>query len=224
MGEPARNDGPVLNAFGRVLGDLAVLGYDAEWVGVRAADAGAPHGRYRVFIVANPSRIRGDESDHSAGFSTESVDRASVADERSPRPGATEWCADRPATSTNAGGERFGQYARESSSQEARSGSSDLTNGSSGSRTDTNWGPYRPAIERWEQVLGRTAPSPTNPDGKNGSHRLSAQFVEWMQGLPAGHVTDPVIGLTRNQQLKALGNGVVPAQCALALRVLGVSS
>lgn len=36
-------------------------------------------------------------------------------------------------------------------------------------------------------------------------------------GLPLGHVTAPEIGLTRNQQLKALGNGVVPQQAALAL-------
>ena len=40
-----------------------------------------------------------------------------------------------------------------------------------------------------------------------------------MQGLPEGWVTD-VPGLSRNQQLKALGNGVVPQQCALALRLL----
>lgn len=38
-------------------------------------------------------------------------------------------------------------------------------------------------------------------------------------GLPAGHVTD-VPDLTRTQQLKALGNGVVPAQAAAALRLL----
>jgi DNA (cytosine-5)-methyltransferase 1 len=37
-----------------------------------------------------------------------------------------------------------------------------------------------------------------------------------MMGLPAGWVTD-VPGLTRNQQLKALGNGVVPQQAAAAL-------
>jgi DNA (cytosine-5)-methyltransferase 1 len=36
-------------------------------------------------------------------------------------------------------------------------------------------------------------------------------------GLEPGHVTDPTIGLTRNEQLKALGNGVVPQQAALAL-------
>jgi len=44
--------------------------------------------------------------------------------------------------------------------------------------------------------------------------------VEWLMGLPVGHVTDPAIGLTRNQQLKALGNGVVPQQAVLALHLL----
>jgi DNA (cytosine-5)-methyltransferase 1 len=38
-------------------------------------------------------------------------------------------------------------------------------------------------------------------------------------GLPAGWVTD-VPGLGRNEQLKALGNGVVPQQAAHALRLL----
>jgi DNA (cytosine-5)-methyltransferase 1 len=44
---------PALRALGAVLGDLADLGYDARWQGVRAADAGAPHQRFRVFIVAH---------------------------------------------------------------------------------------------------------------------------------------------------------------------------
>ena len=38
-------------------------------------------------------------------------------------------------------------------------------------------------------------------------------------GLDPGHVT-AVPGLSRNAQLKALGNGVVPQQAALALRML----
>jgi len=38
-------------------------------------------------------------------------------------------------------------------------------------------------------------------------------------GLPVGWVTD-VPGLSRNDQLKALGNGVVPQQAAEALRLL----
>jgi DNA (cytosine-5)-methyltransferase 1 len=40
-----------------------------------------------------------------------------------------------------------------------------------------------------------------------------------MQGLPAGHVTE-VPGLTRNEQLKALGNGVVAQQAEAAIRHL----
>jgi DNA (cytosine-5)-methyltransferase 1 len=40
-----------------------------------------------------------------------------------------------------------------------------------------------------------------------------------MMGLPQGWVTD-VPGLSRTQQLKALGNGVVPQQAALALTLL----
>lgn len=75
-----------------------------------------------------------------------------------------------------------------------------------------------PAVRRWE-ALTRPAPAPTDTTGKNGQPRLSPAFVEWMQGLPLGHVTDPAIGLTRNEQLKALGNGVVPQQAALATRL-----
>jgi DNA (cytosine-5)-methyltransferase 1 len=48
---------PVLRALGAVLGDLADIGYDAEWTGIRAADAGAPHNRFRIFIVAYPRRF-----------------------------------------------------------------------------------------------------------------------------------------------------------------------
>lgn len=45
-------DEPVLRALGRVLGDFSGLGYDTQWRGLRAADVGAPHGRYRVFVLA----------------------------------------------------------------------------------------------------------------------------------------------------------------------------
>lgn len=43
---------PPLRALGAVLGDLADLGFDAEWGSLLAADVGAPHNRFRVFIVA----------------------------------------------------------------------------------------------------------------------------------------------------------------------------
>ena len=46
---------PAIRALGAVLGDLADLGYDAKWTSVRASDAGAPHQRFRVFVIAYPS-------------------------------------------------------------------------------------------------------------------------------------------------------------------------
>ncbi len=84
----------------------------------------------------------------------------------------------------------------------------------------TNWGKFEPAIRRWEATIGRQAPEPTKPDGKEGNHRLSSKFTEWMMGLPDGWITD--IGLKRNDELKACGNGVVPQQAELALSLLGI--
>ena len=43
---------------------------------------------------------------------------------------------------------------------------------------------------------------------------MSSRFVEWMMGLPDGWVTG--VGLSRTQELKILGNGVVPQQAAVA--------
>lgn len=39
--------------LGRVLGDLAAMGYDAEWGVLGAVDCGAPHQRDRIWIVAH---------------------------------------------------------------------------------------------------------------------------------------------------------------------------
>ena len=46
--------------FGRVLGDLASLGYDAEWHCIPAGNLGAPHERDRVWIVAYPREERAE--------------------------------------------------------------------------------------------------------------------------------------------------------------------
>jgi DNA (cytosine-5)-methyltransferase 1 len=51
------------DAFGQVLGDLAGLGFDAEWAVLPASDFGAPHRRERVFVLAYPSGIDGQPRD-----------------------------------------------------------------------------------------------------------------------------------------------------------------
>jgi len=43
--------------FDRVLGDLAEIGFDAEWDCIPAAAVGAPHRRDRVFLVAYPDSV-----------------------------------------------------------------------------------------------------------------------------------------------------------------------
>jgi hypothetical protein len=90
-------------------------------------------------------------------------------------------------------------------------------------KNEISWGKFEPAIHRWEKVIHRSAPNPTKPDGKDESHRLSSRFTEWMMGVPDGWITDA--GLSRVDELKACGNGVVPQQAELALRILlqGVS-
>ena len=209
-------DGPdgALRALGAVVGDLAGLGYECRWGGVRASDAGAPHGRFRVFLVAYPDREHGDGcGDVGPGRWAEPTDRrVAPADAASDQhridarrvgdAGATSR-GDRgvPATLT----ERGGSGHRDAAGRPVHS-----------STTIIDFGPYAGAIRRWESVLGRSAPAPTER-GRNGP-RLSPRFVEWMQGLPDGWVTG--VDIPRNAQLKALGNGVVPQQAALALRLI----
>lgn len=97
----------------RVLGDLAALGYDAEWHCITASAVGAPHRRDRVWIVAYPNasgrdRDRGWGALPAAGRATSELAdpqgercaearglRRDESAERSPRPGEALAHADR---------------------------------------------------------------------------------------------------------------------------------
>jgi DNA (cytosine-5)-methyltransferase 1 len=255
---------PVLRALGAVLGDLAGLGFDAEWQVVRASDVGAPHQRERAFVLAWPADTQG-AGQPGPGLRGRLAERgaapADTDDLGGDRRGARSGQAGRevPASHTpaNAGGVGRGQGRPEPTRQQgrpgvalrggtppadpARRGHTDgpisdtavqrLAEPGPGAGTDAGtpatgadgpvrgagvlaWGHYEPAVRRWERTLGRPAPAATDD-----RHRLNPAFVEWMMGLPAGHVT-AVPGLTRTAQLKALGNGVVPQQAAAALRHL----
>ena len=174
---------PVLRALGAVLGDLADLGFDAEWVCVPASGVGACHERYRCFIAAWDADAVPDA--HDLG-----LHRAGARGQRRGEP------AHRGRTAAHAPG--AGLEARRT--------------GRPGAGFD--FGPYAPAVAAWEAVTGVPAPAPKDDRG-----RLSPEFTEWMMGLPAGWVS-AVPGIPRAAQLKALGNGVVPAQGAEAYRHL----
>lgn len=61
--QPSRvevENSPMLTSrgLGRVLGDLAAMGFNAEWGVISAADTGASHLRERIWILAHSQRIR----------------------------------------------------------------------------------------------------------------------------------------------------------------------
>ena len=53
--------------FGRILGDLAECGYDAEWENIPAGSVGAIHLRERVWLVAYPQKINVNSGDQDGG-------------------------------------------------------------------------------------------------------------------------------------------------------------
>lgn len=191
--QPARP----LRALGAVLGDLADLGYDARWIGLPASLVGAPHPRFRVFILAratvpNPARLR-----RSTGWGEPGSSAGTPGNHRALAPG------DRPRP----------QRAAWLTEMESRIGDAVEPD----RRHLHRWGRYADAIARWEHITGRAAPAPALLNNKTGA-RPAPEFVEWLMGLPRGWVTDPAEPLTVNQQLSALGNGVLPLQAWAAIQ------
>ena len=231
VGGDGSDEEPVLRALGRVLGDLSELGYDANWYGLRAADVGAPHGRFRVFLFAQPADadVKGLEGLRGAA-GTSQTGRHGHAESRPGRPDLTLLPTPTSSDTNGAGAHGTGgpdlrtavsllptpSVADVTGGRKSRSGDRSGELLLNGIAAANQWGDYAPAIVRWESVLGRTAPSPTEPNAKGG-HRLSPRFVEFLMGVPESWAGD-VPGITRNQALKALGNGIVPQQCAAAFR------
>lgn len=181
--------------FDEVIATLTQIGYDSRWEIVRASDVGAPHQRARLFVVAYPKGTRwGSQQDRQATSTGSSGN--GLGSINKPDFGSI----------TNTNSDAHKKSRRTDRSLQSETGQIiDRTN------REVHWGRYQDAIKRWER-LTRQAPTPVSDD------RLEPKFVEWMMGLPDGWVTET--SLNRNQQLKALGNGVVPQQAAYALELL----
>jgi DNA (cytosine-5)-methyltransferase 1 len=225
---------PHLRALGAVLGDLARLGFDAEWQVVRASEVGACHQRERVILIAwRAAADPDDEGTQRAGQAGRPEERHPAGPHREPADPAREGLEGRRegrparegATPEDPDGTTRGERRITAPGQEAEGGTRSDPGGRAGVPADGSgeestpggdfpWSDYEGAVRRWERVIGRTAPHPVDARG-----RLSPTFVEWMMGLNAGHVTG-VPGLPRSAQLKALGNGVVPQQAAYGLWIL----
>jgi DNA (cytosine-5)-methyltransferase 1 len=284
--------GRILRALGAVLGDLATLGFDAEWVRVAASEVGAPHQRKRVFVCAWPADADTEGFGHGpwglplgactplthAGVGSQAAADAERLGRQGQRCDAGTYTGREASAPLRCGPSRSGEAASDAQGDGRHEGrpeparqqgrpdaaerssaapadapglghgharttgqrgvpTTSLTGGdSAGGRSastdadhggrredvldlrpgqpDLDWGDYGPAIRRWERVLGRPAPWPTDALG-----RLSPVFTEWLMGLPDGWVTCTP-GLTRSAMLRALGNGVVWLQAAAAIRHL----
>jgi DNA (cytosine-5)-methyltransferase 1 len=172
-----------------VIATLTKLRYECRWAVVQASDAFAPHKRARLFIWAN----NGDTE---------------ISNGR---------CQELKTLEAASG--QTAEFGKPDSSITADTSSKRLqglrTERELGTRQETKcitWNDYEPCIRRWEKVIKRPVPFPTNDKG------VEPEFVEWMMGLPKGYVTET--NLHRSAKLKMLGNGVVPQQAALAIRLL----
>lgn len=225
---------PVLRALGRVLGDLAALGFDAEWRSVRAADVGCCHRRDRVFVLAWQGAAA-DADGVSGGVRRAPAARETTRGWASGAPARHDRASAADAHRTRLAGRRGTTLSRTGElapwqDDLAPAGGIRPASWSCGAcggldpdcatcwldlTVDHGWGDFEDAIRSHEQLLGRTAPPATEP-GRRGTPRLNVRFVEWMMCLPDGWVID-IPGISRRQQLTLLGNGVVPPQAAAAL-------
>jgi DNA (cytosine-5)-methyltransferase 1 len=186
--------GHVKSGLPAVLDDLAALGYGGAWTVTTAMGVGAPHRRRRVFVLAS-RHVEPGFFEHVTGDHPQLVNRHKLLPT--------------PEAKLGSSGPDFARASR------PNSGGDDLTTiAAKVARGMISPLVYASALEHWETVTGRIAP----PMAKPGADRVSPLFGEWMMGLPLGHVTNH--GLTAEQELHAIGNGVVPLQASYAVSVL----
>jgi DNA (cytosine-5)-methyltransferase 1 len=183
--------------FKEVLKDLAEIGYDARWQIVRASDVGAPHQRARLFIIAYPNSLNRGVSPSNKSITDTLDNRCSCRDTSRLEQTITGFEGDGLATNTNC-----------DACQESRRNPALLLGEGSQEQDKTDRNEYRFSREMDRQEVPLTL----------DKGKLNPVFVEYMMGLPKGWVTD--VGLSRTQQLKMLGNGVVPQQAFHAISLL----
>jgi DNA (cytosine-5)-methyltransferase 1 len=140
--------------FGRVLGDLAALGYDAEWHSIPASYVGAHHQRDRVWIVAHSN----DTERRRRAQREEGWDRRSELD------GAKGNVADAEVLQRD-GGELHGKHTKQDDGQSRRTGGS-INVSNTNSQGLQGWAVVQdkqPARSGWGRHFGRDGWWPPEP-------------------------------------------------------------
>ncbi|MFE0533798.1 DNA cytosine methyltransferase [Streptomyces nigra] len=125
--------------FDAVLRDLADIGFDAEWIVVRASDARAPHKRERLFVLA----VAADTDGEPWVEWRQSAPRQTQGGRARSHPGRSS----RVAAAEAVGGDEHGYAA------------------TVGTGADV-WGDFAPAVARWTEAFGVEPPRPTDDRGR----------------------------------------------------------
>ena len=189
--------------FKEVLQDLTEIGYDARWAIVRASDVGAPHQRARLFVIAR-------HSNNSAHRSTTTVSK----ERQSESSRASRGDEDLQRSHTDSERRNLGAQGTQRNQGESQSEPSQLGQNATNATSQRFQGSInkRDIYAQCSDIWNREIPNPLAED------KLNPKFVEYMMGLPIGWVTD--LDISRSQQLKLLGNGVVPQQAYYAIDML----
>jgi DNA (cytosine-5)-methyltransferase 1 len=220
--------------LGRVLGDLAAMGYDAEWCVLGANDVGAPHRRKRIWILAHladSAKLQRNGRDHHAGISPRGEQVSEFGNDcwtpimahaghlrRRDRAEPTETqptaitgrgeVADATKSGLEGSGERRGTLAGGGGPRRATEppeGCGEVGN---------------TASERQSRPWQSWYASDPAEDGEGQADRPWAERVGYIWGTESrlGRVAHGVAN--RMDRLKSIGNGQVPSVAALAWRIL----
>ncbi len=176
--------------LGSVLGDLASLGYDAEWHCIPASAVGAPHIRDRVWIVAySECAERWSQRGPCDGLAQREIGLS----QREEGPGRFASDGSQMADAIGARLERCAIHAEHAADEcEAAERSGAVSNTESNRRpTEREWTPPRYADGLRELLAGRR--------------------TSWEPEPAVGRLVDgPASRLYRRERLTALGNSLVP--------------
>lgn len=206
----------LVRGLGRVLADLAALGCDAEWTTLRASDVGAPHRRERLFLLAR--RVSDPERDAIRLEPERREVGARATDERHTEPrdmGAhaladsdshgreserRAWLLDRERPTLGHDAHRCDAHVADTETRGIRRG--------------------RASGERRQSPLADEGAFPPGPgdDWTRIERHLQPAIKPGLRVVVDG--TPVVVDAARGHQLRALGNGVVPFQAAVAFREL----
>ena len=234
----------VRSGIGTVLGELSEIGYDAEWVSVRASAVGAPHRRERVFILAHKQLgnaehdgLSASEEPRGTGQGVFDGQEGQDSSEQPERSGERSRGASRVAHPIDSGNSASGNGSEREGSKrtegredrpqpEPRRSGKHMGNAQK-QRVEGN----RTTGVSLSQTSVRSSLSGCSirkfPPAPHDSEAWEEVLRERPDLAPAtvelevrGMANGMARGLDRTAQLRLLGNGVVPQQAALAFQIL----